>query len=470
MFKPILSVILTVAAAFPAHSKPATKPNILFVIADDLTYRDIGCYGGQALTPHIDKLATEGMRFTRCFQTMPMCSPTRHTILTGLYPVKSGAYTNHTFAHDHVKSIVHYLKPLGYRVALSGKTHIGPKSTFPFEYSKRDLQSAINFAAVESLMKESTSTGAPFALFACSNEPHEPWNKGRKFRNLYDPAKLKLRPYLLDTPETRNAYRDYLCEVSHFDEEVGRLLALLDRHNLRDTTLVMVVSEQGNSFPFAKWSLYDSGIQSAMIVRWPGKVKPATSSSAMVEYVDITPTFISSAGANAPPDMDGRSFLPVLLGKTDKHKSHVFGMQTTRGIYDGPHHFPIRSVRDEQHKLILNLDPNAEFKCTINNKPWFRSWQSLAESGDEDARATLARYTRRPAIELYDIIKDPYELNNLASAPDLAETIRRLRGTLDAWMIDQGDKGMQTELSAFERMLSGNNEYKAWALENKPKK
>ena len=107
-----------------AQAGPTPTPNLVFIIADDRTFRDIGCYGGQARTPHIDGLAKEGMRFTRCFQTAPMCSPTRHNIYTGLYPVKSGAYPNHTFAKDGTKSIVHYLKPLGYRVALSGKKHI----------------------------------------------------------------------------------------------------------------------------------------------------------------------------------------------------------------------------------------------------------------------------------------------------------------------------------------------------------
>jgi uncharacterized sulfatase len=112
-----------------------TRPNFVFIIADDCTFRDIGCYGGQAYTPNIDKLASQGMRFTHCFQAAPMCSPTRHNIYTGLYPVKSGAYPNHTFAKDGTKSVVHYLKPLGYRVALSGKKHINPPEVFPFEYS-----------------------------------------------------------------------------------------------------------------------------------------------------------------------------------------------------------------------------------------------------------------------------------------------------------------------------------------------
>ena len=148
---PILpTLLLTLSAVNAAESKVA-KPNLLFVIADDCTYRDIGCYGGQAHTPNIDRLATQGMRFTQCFQAAPMCSPTRHNIYTGLYPVKSGAYPNHTFAKDGTKSVVHYLKPLGYRVALSGKRHIAPQEVFPFEYSGRknpDLE------AIDTLMSQ----------------------------------------------------------------------------------------------------------------------------------------------------------------------------------------------------------------------------------------------------------------------------------------------------------------------------
>ena len=118
-----------------ATATDAAPPNFLFVIADDCTFRDIGCYGGQAHTPRIDQLATAGMRFTHCFQSAPMCSPTRHNIYTGLYPVKSGAYPNHTFVKQGTQSVVQYLKPLGYRVALSGKRHINPRSIFDFEYS-----------------------------------------------------------------------------------------------------------------------------------------------------------------------------------------------------------------------------------------------------------------------------------------------------------------------------------------------
>ena len=120
------SQTLVSLAFFVLLGKLMANPNFVFIIADDCTFRDIGCYGGQAKTPNIDKLATEGMQFSRCFQAAPMCSPTRHNLYTGIYPVKSGAYPNHTFVKEGIKSVAHYLKPQGYRVVLSGKTHINP--------------------------------------------------------------------------------------------------------------------------------------------------------------------------------------------------------------------------------------------------------------------------------------------------------------------------------------------------------
>lgn len=455
-----------------------TKPNFLFIIADDCTYRDLGCYGGQAETPNMNKLVAQGMKFNRCFQTAPMCSPTRHTIYTGLYPVKSGAYTNHSHAYDGIKSVVHYLKPLGYRVALSGKSHVAPVEVFPFERSiikpsKQERkqegyipQSIIDFEAVDKLMQQSAEAGTPFALFACSNEPHEPWDKGVEYRELYKAENIKLRPYMVDTKQTREEYVEYLAEITFFDHEVGRLLELLEKHDLVEDTLVMVVSEQGNVFPFAKWSCYDSGLQSGMIVRWPGQVDAGIETDAMVEYVDVVPTFVEAAGGRPVKGLDGRSLLPVLSGKTNVHKEHVYGLQTSRGIYSGPHHYGIRSVRDERFKLIWNLDPEAEFQNYARNKKWFATWQQRANEGDEHAAWVLERYARRPELELYDVQADPFEINNLAQNPEYAGTVQTLKKQLDSWMASQGDNGQATELAAFERMLSGNDEYKAWAKAN----
>ncbi len=421
----------------------AEQPNLLFIIADDCTFRDIGCYGGQAHTPNIDKLATEGMRFTHCFQCAPMCSPTRHNIYTGQYPVKTGAYPNHTETFDHVKNITHYLKPLGYRVALSGKTHIGPKELFPFEYSGAKNP---DMEAIDKLLDECVASETPFCLFACSNEPHTPWNKGDPSR--YPPGKIKLPPYIPDTPVVRDGYSRYLAEITYYDDQVGQLMGLLDQHQLADNTLVVVVSEQGNSMPFAKWTCYDNGLQSAMIVRWPGKVKAGSVSDAMVEYVDVTPTFVDVAGGDLAAELDGRSFQDVLTGKATEHKSHVFGEMTTKGIINGNDCYPIRSVRSRTHKLILNLQHDQEFTNACTKSPEFVSMVEAAEAGDAHAKAAVTRYQHRPAVELYDVVADPLEMNNLADQAKYSSTIAELRKELDAWMDSQGDKGVETELIA----------------------
>lgn len=434
----------------------AERPNLLFVIADDCTYRDLGCYGGQAHTPNIDRLAEEGMRFTRCFQAAPMCSPTRHNIYTGLYPVKSGAYPNHTFAKDGTKSIVHDLKPLGYRVALSGKKHIKPQAVFPFEYSGKGNNP--DMEAVGKLFSECKASDTPFCLFACSNEPHTPWNKGDPSQ--YPPETIELPPYFVDTPETRTGMSKYLAEITYYDGQVGQLLELLEKHGHAANTLVMVVSEQGSSLPFAKWTLYDSGIQSAMIVRWPGRVKPGSVSDAMVEYVDVLPTFVEAADGKPRDALDGRSFVPVLEGKADEHKSHVFAEMTTRGIINGSDTFGIRSVRSGRFKYIWNFTPETTFSNACQRSPEFKSWVAKANAGDADAAEKVRRYKHRPAEELYDVTADPTEWTNLAEDPEFAEAKGDLRRRLEAWMKEQGDLGQATELAAKERQGGGRKKAK----------
>lgn len=427
------------------------KPNFLFIIADDLTHRDIGCYGGQAHTPNIDRLAGQGMRFTRCFQSAPMCSPTRHNIYTGLYPVKSGAYPNHTFAKPGTRSVAHYLKELGYRVALSGKRHVSPPEVFPFEYSGQ--QNNPDMAAVDKLLGECRESGTPFCLFACSNEPHTPWNKGDASK--YPPEKIKLPPYLADTPATRKGMSHYLAEITYYDGQVGQLLGLLDQHGLAEDTLVMVVSEQGASLPFGKWTCYDTGLQSAMIVRWPGRVKAGQVTDAMVEYVDVLPTFITAAGGRPAPVLDGRSFLPVLRGETDTHKRHVYGLMTTRGINNGSDHFGIRSVRSERFKYVWNLTPAVEFENACTHSPEFVSWEAAAKAGDKDAAEKVRRYKHRAGEELYDVTRDRFEWKNLADDPEYAAIKSELRAKLDDWMKGQGDLGQQTEMEALEHQIRG---------------
>lgn len=442
-----------------------TKPNFVFIIADDCTFRDIGCYGGQAYTPNIDKLASEGMRFTQCFQAAPMCSPTRHNIYTGLYPVKSGAYPNHTFARDGTKSVVHYLRPLRYRVALSGKKHINPPDVFPFEYSGK--RNNPDFEVLDKFMGECKDNGTPFCIFACSNEPHSPWNKGDASR--YDAAKLKLPPYFVDTKQTRENMTRYLAEITYYDGQVGQTLALLDKHGLADNTLVIVVSEQGSSFPFGKWTCYDTGLQSAFIARWPGRIKPGTVNDALIEYVDVLPTYIEAAGDTPPSALDGKSLLPVLMGKAKEHKEYVFGEMTTCGIINGSEHFGIRSIRSRRFKYLWNFTPETKFQNACTKSSIFKSWRDKA-AGNSDAADKVRRYEHRPSEELYDITRDQYEWNNLADDPKYAKVKAELRRRLLQWMKAMGDKGQQTEMEAFEHQAKNRNRKTQGAGRNRAKK
>lgn len=442
---------LACASGISFGAEPSKKPNFMFIIADDCTFRDIGCYGGQAHTPNIDKLAAEAMLFTDCFQAAPMCSPTRHNIYTGIYPVKSGAYPNHTHVNPGVKSIVHYLKPLGYRVALNGKRHISPAEAFPFEYGGKKNP---DMAFADKFIGECVESDTPFCIFQCSNEPHSPWNKGDASR--YDAAKLKLPPYFVDTAVTRENMTRYLAEITYYDGQVGESLALLDKHKVADNTLVIVVSEQGSSFPFGKWTCYDTGLQSAFIARWPGRIKPGTVSNALIEYVDVAPTYIEAAGGTPPAVLDGKSLLPVLLGKQKEHKEYVFGEMTTRGIINGSEHFGIRSIRSRRFKYIWNFSPEVKFRNVCVKSAVFKSWQAKA-ANDADAAEKVRRYQERPSEELYDVTKDPYEWNNLAGDPRYAEAKAQLKKRLVQWMVAMGDKGRQTELEAKDHQGAGRN-------------
>lgn len=455
------AIVLLAALALQSVSAVAktAPPNLLLIIADDCTYRDLEVYGGQAKTPNLNRLADEGMKFTRCFQAAPMCSPTRHCLYTGLYPVKSGAYPNHTMAYPWVKSVAHYFNDGGFRSYLSGKSHVNPKSVFPFEYSAIQVppnggEGNPDPAAFADALKKSEETKTPFLFIAASHEPHTPWNRGDSSK--YPPETLKLPPVLVDTPATRQGFSRYLAEVTYFDGQVGEILALLDKSTLRESTLVMVLSEQGNSLPFAKWTCYDAGLQSGCIVRWPGHVKPGSTSDALIEYVDVVPTFLEVAGLTRPEILDGQSFLPVLTGATNHHKDFVFGLQTTRGIYSGSDYFGIRTVRNERYRYIRNLTPDATFQNTEVKTRIFKSWERKAEAGDENARKLVYEYQHRPAEELYDCASDPWNRTNLILDEKLSSIRKTLSAQLDAWMKQQGDEGQATEMKAFERMPSHN--------------
>jgi uncharacterized sulfatase len=428
------------------------KPNFVFILADDCSYLDLELYGGPAKTPHLNKLAAEGMKFNRCYQSAPMCSPTRQALYTGLFPVKSGAYPNHARAYENVKSIPHYLKRVGYRVTLAGKTHIDPKPVYPFEYIDEFAEPededvpVINgwrYPEVRKLLRESSEEKKPFCLFLCSNEPHSPYTKG-------DPAPYKdakLSPQQFDFH--RHSYAKYLAEITYFDGQVGEVIRMLEEQGLRENTLLIAATEQGSGFPFGKWTCYEMGVASGMIASWPGNIEAGSETDAIVEYTDIVPTFLDAAGAPLPEVLDGRSLLPLLQGKTNRHSQYSYSLQTTRGVngYEAP--FGIRSVVGGQYRYIRNLFPENEF-----NIPVSRNLMKETASLDETEKARAARYLNRPPEELYHVIKDPYCQENLIDKPALQETKNRLSDALSNWMDEQGDTGRDVELGAHGRQAN----------------
>ena len=448
--------VLLVMVAGCQHKRPTVeKPNIVFMLADDCSYWDIGTYGSKdAITPNIDQLAEDGMKFTKCYQSAPMCSPTRHNLYTGLYPVKTGAYPNHTMANEGTKSVVQYLKPLGYRVALAGKRHIKPESIFAFEYLT-DGNKVDEYPKIDAFVKDATLKGQPFCLFFCSKEPHTPWDKGDP--SLFPPQQLTLPPFFVDTKDTREDFSRYLAEINYLDWQVGKVLEILKSNHIEENTLVIFASEQGNNFPFAKWTCYDVGVHSAFIARWPGKIEPGSVSNALIEYSDVLPTMIEVAGGFPPNDLDGESLLNVFSGEKKEHKNYAFSLQTTRGINNGSDHYGIRSVVTDKYRYIYNLTPEVPFKNNVTEKfPWWKSWLKVAEN-DSFAAQLVKKYQYRPATELYDIDLDPYNMKNLAEDPTYSDTVDVMHSKLMTWMDECGDKGQETEMEALFHMPKWRN-------------
>ena len=426
------------------QAETAKQPNILIVIADDLNKDSVGVYGNKDVkTPNIDRLASQGMRFNLTYTSTAMCAPTRQQMYTGLYPVRSGAYPNHSKVKPGTKSLVHYLKALGYRVGLSGKRHFGPPSSFPFEQVswKVDAKAIREFVARDEKQ--------PFCLLVTSNSPHVPWSAGDASQ--YDPGKLTIPPYWVDTPEMRESLTRYYAEITDLDREVGECMKILRETKQEDNTAMIFTTEQGAQYPGCKWTCYENGLNVGFIVRWPGQVKPGSVSDAMIHYVDVAPTLVEMAGGEAIKGLDGRTFLGVLRGKTKRHNSATYGVHTQmNAIGSPPTGYAVRSIRAGKWKYIMNLNHKVTFKnaLTQNDKEnYWASWVRTAKTDPKAARL-VKRYLNRPAEQLYDLSKDPHELNNLAGREKQAKVKARLKQQLQDWMTSQGDLGQATEMAA----------------------
>jgi N-sulfoglucosamine sulfohydrolase len=434
------------------------RPNIVFIMADDLTMTDIGPYGStQVHTPNMDRLAREGVCLDNMFNMVPVCSPTRQSLLTGLGPVRSGAYPNHTMIYKGIKTLPYYLKQLGYSAAIIGKRHYAPDESYPFDFlggregdDGRGID--VDLSKADDWVKKQGDK--PFYLMFTSNQPHEPYTRGNQ--SAYKPANVKLGANMVDTRLTRQRMAKYFAEITYLDSLIGVTLDIVKRTGQEDNTIIMFATEQGNSFPFSKWTLYDQGLHSGFIAKWPGKIKPGTRNPAMLEYIDITPTLIDIVGGdptkintgskdgNGKMGFDGLSFKKVLLGQETHVRDYVFAEETTRGIIQGSDAYAIRSARSKQFLYIHNLNFKETFKNTVVRMPFFKEWQNTDQ-------ARSAFYQVRPEEELYDVVNDPFNLKNLADDPKYATAKTELKAQLATFMKQQNDKGIQTEMEALTR-------------------
>lgn len=448
----IAALLLPVIISFqndPEQSVTAEKYNIVLFIADDLGVNDISPYGNKIVrTPNLEKFAKASIRFKQAFASSPTCAPSRSTIFTGLMPLRHGAHGNHSGVALQTKSLVHYLQPLGYKVAIAGKLHVGPEEVFPFErISKTNIPEAgheqrpglnydLNLGPVDEWL--SMQGPDPFMLVVADHSPHVIWPE----KPTYAPEKVDIPANHIDTKETRSARARYYTDISKMDDNVGKMLKSLDKHGFTKNTLVIFIADQGPQWPFAKWSLYDDGIKVPMIIRWPGIAKAGSTSNALVSLADILPTVVEAAGGKAPGNIDGISFLPVLKGHKQVHRDVVFASHTGDGLMNRA---PERMLRTTRYKYILNLAPEFLYTTHIDKakdhdggREYWDSWRSKSFS-DTHAAQVLWRYHNRPKEELYDVERDPREMHNLVNDDAYAELLLGYRMKVDEWRKRQKD-------------------------------
>ncbi len=454
----------SVAQRAPAAGEPAKaakQPDIVLFITDDLTRSDVGAYGSlDAKTPNIDRLAKEGTRFTNAFAASPSCSPSRSSIFTGDYPMRHGGHANHSPIRADLSTLPERLQKLGYRVVIAGKTHIGPRRSFPFEYFAASvdrpprgqgvLYSELNVDAIDQLLA-SRDRDKPLALIVATFAPHVPWARLEG----YDPAKLHVPPSQVDTPETRDARARYLTRVTQADTQLGAVRASLAKHGDPSNTLLLFTADQGAQFPFSKWTLYDAAIAAPLIAYWPGHVPAGRVNDAMISLVDLLPTMQAAAGATPSTDMDGRSFLDVLVGRKDSFHDAVFAAHSgVPEVRPGSNIAPMRAIRTKDYKLIVNYRTDIKYVSGVSNAGgeggYWQSWVQRAQT-DRDAAAKIQKFHYRQPVELYDMRNDPYELKNLANDPSKAALIASMRKRLEAWMVQQGEDPKNVALPSAAR-------------------
>lgn len=459
------------AAAWPGglltaqdrKKEPIPRPNIVWITAEDIS-PDLGCYGDAfAVTPTLDGLAREGVRFDGAFANAGVCAPARSCLITGMYPTSIG--TNDMRCHGvppaHVKCFTEYLRAAGYFCTNRSKTdyqfdppvtawdECGRKAHWRSRAPGQSFFSVFNITTTHESRIRSSDPGLLKRI--ASLGPGEG----------HDPAKADLPPYYPDRPAVRQDLARYADLITLMDREVAAIVRQLEDDGLADETIVWFYGDHGRGLPRAKRWIYDSGLRVPLIVRVPEKFRrlaaggvpeaaaPGSVRNDLVSFVDFAPTMLALAGVDALPHFQGQAFLG---NRRAPPRQHVFAARDRMDeTYD-----LIRAVRDGRWKYIRNFMPHVPRSQDIeymNQMPTMKEMRRLHGEGRLVGPERQYFEDVKPVEELYDLAEDPHEVRNLADDPAREATLRRLRERLLEWMREVGDVGLipEPEFNALKR-------------------
>jgi N-sulfoglucosamine sulfohydrolase len=465
-FLQILTTAVAMASLGPAMLRGAdpapNRPNILLILSDDHSAPHVGCYNNPDIrTPNLDKLAADGMRFDRAYVTCPQCVPSRSSIMSGRSPVATGMTRFSAPLPREVKVFPELLRAEGYYSGVAGRTYhldgsgnlsAAAKKVFD-EHKLRTFRDRLDFVktgaggpVIVSQFKEFLDVvpqGKPFVLQLGFNDPHRPLDSDA-IPQPHDPKKLTLPAHYPDTQLVREDFARYYDEIARMDGYIGQVLSILEQRGLSQNTIVIFMGDNGASQLRGKGTLYEFGINVPLIARWPGRIKPGSNTSELISGEDLAPTFLELAGVGTPPEMTGRSFLKLLQGQPFDGRKHVFSERGAHGtaLPTNSANFDLgRCVVSKTHKLIYNATWNMPYTpVDCAGDPFWKELQQMNTDGKLSPELSRVYFSpTRPMFELYNLVDDPREFNNLIGKKEFAPIAQELKAALEEWMILQRD-------------------------------
>ncbi|MFB2120661.1 sulfatase [Parapedobacter sp. 2B3] len=458
--KPHLLAMLLVVLPGLSFCQNGQHPNILFILSDDHSAPHLSCYGDPNIhTPNIDAIAHHGVRFTQMYTGSPQCVPSRATLMTGRNAVDIRMTRFSAPLPADIVTFPELLRSAGYYTGIQGRSyHLdgsgrqSPEAAAVFdEFQLRTFHRRVDFLQTgpdeENLnvmrsFLESVPDSKPFFLWVNYSNPHRPYTAPAEF--LPAPGSLVLPP---DYPDTENLRKDlaaYYGEIQQLDEQVGLLLNELRDRGLMENTLIIFMGDNGAALLRGKGTLYQAGLRVPLILRWDKGIKQGTVSDALLSGEDLAPTVLTIAGVPPDKQMSGRSFKELLHGGDYAATDYIFAQRGAHAdmLPTSTNAFDLsRSVMGKRYKLIYNVLPTLSYTPTdMNGQAFWRELVALNNDGALDASFRRLIFARpRPMFELFDLEKDPYELNNLYGNNELASQQQQLLAALNKWMIRYQD-------------------------------